>query len=285
MANLVSYESMPVRMTRRVMFSSGHRYWDETRSPEENKTLYGRWASPFNHGHNYLLYVTVEGGIDPETGMVVNIKVIDEIVQRRVVSRFDNRSINDEIPEFKTKSSSLENILEFIWMTLSEPGVLPDSANLVSLRLDETALLYAEKDTTTMTTLTRIYEFAAAHRLNAPSLSLAENIDLFGKCNNPAGHGHNYVLEVTVGGIPDPVTGMLVGIDELDRAVQNKVVDRYDHKNLNVDVPEFLDVNTTSEVVAQTIFSRLSGHLPGKLVRIRLHETARNIFEVSAAGD
>lgn len=133
-----------------------------------------------------------------------------------------------------------------------------------------------------MTTLTRIYEFAAAHRLDAPSLSPAENIALFGKCNNPAGHGHNYLLEVTVQGVPDPQTGMLVDIEALDRTVHELVVDRYDHKNLNSDIPEFTNMNTTSEIVTQTIFSRLAGQVPAKLHRVRLHETARNIFEVNA---
>ncbi len=275
-------DDQTVTMMRRVAFSSGHRYWIPVFSDQQNRSLFGKWASPFNHGHNYVLYISVSGRVEPATGMVVNIKVIDEIIQRLIVNEFDGKSINDEIEFFRDKSSSLENIIDYIWKQLAQPQVLPPSTQLMSIRLDETPLLYAEKNINSMTTLTRIYEFAAAHRLDAPSLSPAENIALFGKCNNPAGHGHNYLLEVTVQGVPDPQTGMLVDIEALDRTVHELVVDRYDHKNLNSDIPEFTNMNTTSEIVTQTIFSRLAGQVPAKLHRVRLHETARNIFEVNA---
>ena len=133
-----------------------------------------------------------------------------------------------------------------------------------------------------MTTLTRTYEFAASHRLDSPVLTHEQNLDIFGKCNNPAGHGHNYLLEVSVSGEPDPLTGMIVNLTDLDLIVNREVVDRYDHKNLNVDIPEFEGRITTSDVVVMEIFDRLKSAVPGKLHRVRLHETARNIFEVSA---
>jgi 6-pyruvoyltetrahydropterin/6-carboxytetrahydropterin synthase len=155
---------------------------------------------------------------------------------------------------------------------------------LVSIKLEETPLLYGELrlQPERKMTLTRVYEFAASHRLHSPSLSDATNIELFGKCNNAAGHGHNYLLEVTVEGVPDEQTGMMVDLGSLDAKVNELVVDRYDHKNFNVDIPEFEGRPTTSELVAQEIFDRLAPALPAKLHRIRLHETARNIFEVEA---
>ena len=130
-------------------------------------------------------------------------------------------------------------------------------------------------------TLTRTYEFAASHRLNASGLTHEENLKLFGKCNNLNGHGHNYVLEVTVGGVPGADSGMLVDLVALDSAVNAAVVDRYDHKNLDQDVPELSGQNTTSEIVALTIFRQLDGKLPATLERVRLWETARNMFEVT----
>ena len=133
-----------------------------------------------------------------------------------------------------------------------------------------------------MTTLTQKFEFAAAHRLHVESLSSEENVRLFGKCNHEHGHGHNYILEVTVTGEIDPVSGMIVSIPELESVVESEIMNRYDHKNLDIDVPELIGKNTTSEVVAQAIFDRLVGKVPGKLVRIRLFETARNVFEVTA---
>jgi len=216
--------------------------------------------------------------------MVVNIKRIDDILKTRIVSQFDGKSINDEIPAFFDRSSSLENLISYICQTLTSPNVLPVEVRLTGLRLEEMPTLSAELDLDqdpTMMTLTRSYEFAASHRLDSPLLSHQENLDLFGKCNNPAGHGHNYVLEVSVSGVPDATSGMILNLTDLDEVVSELVVDRYDHKNLNVDIPEFQGRVTTSEVVALEIFSRLQSKLPGKLQRVRLHETARNIFEVS----
>ncbi len=271
----------PVKLCRRVTFSSGHRYWFDHLSEQQNREVFGQWASPYNHGHNYVLYVTVEGVVDDSTGMVVNIKRIDDILKERVIRQFDQKSINDEIPHFRTNSSCTENLLLYLRDLLNE---MPEGARLTGLKLEETPTLWAEffndKGTWKMT-LTRTYEFAASHRLHAPELPHEKNLELYGKCNNPAGHGHNYILEVTVSGKPDPVTGMIADIGALDARVHELVVDRYDHHNLNEDLPEFAGKITTSEVVAQQIWASLDGSLPGTLERVRLHETARNIFEVA----
>jgi 6-pyruvoyltetrahydropterin/6-carboxytetrahydropterin synthase len=272
-----------VQMTRRVVFSSGHRYWFDSLSAEENHRIFGPWASRFNHGHNYVLDLTVSGTVDPSTGMVVNIKRVDDALKELVVSEFDQRSINDEIPYFQDRAPCLENLLTYIWAKLSPPGALPEECKLERIRLEEMPTFYGELDGRQMT-LTRSYEFAASHRLHSPVLDQATNESLFGKCNNPAGHGHNYILEVTVTGELNTDTGMMTDLASMDKAVESQVVDRYDHKNLNEDLPEFQGKMTTTEIVAQEIFNRLQGNLPAKLTRIRLWETARNMFEVSAAG-
>ncbi|HMS55201.1 MAG TPA: 6-carboxytetrahydropterin synthase [Fimbriimonadaceae bacterium] len=279
-----------IQMTRRVTFSSGHRYWNPSQSLEQNRATFGPWASPFNHGHNYVLEATVQGTVDPKTGMLVNIKIIDDVLRQCVVSDFDQRSLNDEVEEFSTTPPSVENILEVIRHRLTcrqartELTCLPKEVDLVKLTLIETETLYGElvnHENAWKTSLTRTYEFAASHRLHAPNLSQHENDELYGKCNNPAGHGHNYVLEVTVSGTPDPKSGMLCDLGQLDSVVHSEVVDRYDHKNLNEDIPEFRDRVTTSEIVVQEIWSRLDGKVPAKLHRVRLFETARNAFEIS----
>ncbi|MBS1713958.1 MAG: 6-carboxytetrahydropterin synthase [Armatimonadetes bacterium] len=268
-----------VTLTRRVAFSSGHRYWDPDLDEGGNFRLFGRWASRFNHGHNYVLWVSAQGTVDPQTGMVVNIKRIDDVLQERVVERFDQKSINDEVQEFSSRVPSLENLLVYFARELDG---LHGRAALSRLKLEETPLLYGEwAKEDDMTTITRVYEFAASHRLHVPTLTDAENEKLFGKCHNPNGHGHNYVLEVTVTGTPDPKSGFLVDLEHLDAVVQAEIIDRYDHRNLGLDVPELSGLNTTSEVVAGAIFERLKGQVPGRLVRIRLHETARNVFEVT----
>jgi 6-pyruvoyltetrahydropterin/6-carboxytetrahydropterin synthase len=278
-----------VRMARRVTFSSGHRYWLDSLDEAANRKLFGKWASPFNHGHNYALEVTVEGPVEVATGMVLNIKRIDDLLKGRLLHQVDGKSLNDEVAAFKSSPPTLENLMLWIWgiVEASEANAasLPSEVKLIRVRLEETPLFFGELEAAAdryLMTLTRVYEFAASHRLDSPVLSPEENQTLFGKCNNPAGHGHNYVLEVTVKGAPDPRTGMLVDLDALDHQVETLVLARYDHKNLNVDVPELQGVVPTSENVATAIFNTLQNTLPAQLHRVRLHETARNIFEVTS---
>ncbi|MFQ3586626.1 MAG: 6-carboxytetrahydropterin synthase [Fimbriimonadaceae bacterium] len=274
-----------VRLTRRVTFSSGHRYWLTDLTPEENRAVFGRWASPYNHGHNYALEVTIAGTVDPVNGMVVNIKRVDDVLKERILAEFDQKSINDEVEHFRNRAPSIENLLTYFASALPEPiRALPGSPSVEGIRLFETATLYGEWNADPrkpMLTLTRTYEFAASHRLHSEALSAEENVALYGKCNNRAGHGHNYVLEVTVAGDVDPTTGMMVDLGRLDAVVNDRVVERYDHRNLDVDLPEFAGRVTTSEVVVQEIWRALDGHLPARLERVRLYETARNLFEVS----
>ena len=267
-----------VRLSRRITFSSGHRYWIDDLSPDENRELFGAWASRFNHGHNYVLVVTAIGPVEEQSGMVVNIKLIDAVLQERIVAKFDQRSINDEIPEFASRSTSLESLVLYFRDVLRD---LPGGAALDGLRLWESQALYANwNQEDDLVTITRVYEFAAAHRLHIDGLSDDENARLFGKCNNPSGHGHNYVLEVTVGGPMDSATGFVTDISKLDEVVAERVIDRYDHKHLNEDVAELAGKNPTSEVVAIEIFRQLEGAVPGTLESVRLRETARNMFEV-----
>jgi len=137
--------------------------------------------------------------------------------------------------------------------------------------------------------VTRRYEFAASHRLHSEQLSDEENRRLYGKCNNPYGHGHNYVIEVSVRGPADESTGRAVDTALLDGLVRREVVLPFDHHNLNTEVAVFGEVVATSENLGFEICRRLKRNwkdvFPGewpKLEKIRIGETARNIFEVGA---
>jgi 6-pyruvoyltetrahydropterin/6-carboxytetrahydropterin synthase len=124
--------------------------------------------------------------------------------------------------------------------------------------------------------ITRRVEFSASHVCRNPKLSEEENRALFGASANPHGHGHNYVLEVTVEGTPDPVTGMVLDLKHLKEILQREVVDPYDHRFLNREVPPFDSVIPTGENVAVEIWKRLRPHLSGdrgRLHAIRLYET------------
>ena len=125
-------------------------------------------------------------------------------------------------------------------------------------------------------TVTRRVHFNAAHRLQSSELSDEENRRTFGPCNNANFHGHNYELDVSVAGDVDPTTGYVADLGIVKRIVEERVLQRLDHKNLNLDVPEFARLNPTAENIVVVIWRLLDGHLPGRLTRLVLWETPRN---------
>jgi 6-pyruvoyltetrahydropterin/6-carboxytetrahydropterin synthase len=124
--------------------------------------------------------------------------------------------------------------------------------------------------------------FNAAHRLHNSNWDAEKNKTIFGKCNNPNYHGHNYDLTVEVEGEIDPETGYVIDIKILSDIVKEQVTDRFDHKNLNLDVPEFKDLNPTAENIAVVIWNLIREKLDSKFtLTIRLYETERNFVEYS----
>jgi 6-pyruvoyltetrahydropterin/6-carboxytetrahydropterin synthase len=135
--------------------------------------------------------------------------------------------------------------------------------------------------------LTRRYRFPAAHVLRHLGLSDADNARIYGKCANPAGHGHDYGLEITVAGDVDPASGQIVARDRLDALVAERVLDRFGHSLLNAD-PAFAERVPTAENIALAAFAQLAPAIaavrPGaRLVRVRLEETRKNSFETGEA--
>jgi len=127
------------------------------------------------------------------------------------------------------------------------------------------------------TAIHRKEHFNAAHRLHNPKWSDEKNKEIFGKCNNPNFHGHNYDLTVTIIGVVDEETGYVMDTKILSDLIKSQVIDYLDHKNLNLDIPEFKELNPTAEHIAQVIYQRLAPQLKqyGTL-KITLYETARN---------
>ncbi len=127
--------------------------------------------------------------------------------------------------------------------------------------------------------LGRRYRFSASHRLHSSKLSEEENRRVYGKCNNPYGHGHNYVVEVSVSGPVDPATGMIANLADLDGFVEREVIEPFDHKSLNEDVSAFRENVPTTENICKEIFERLKHFPMAKLERVRVEETGNNTFE------
>lgn len=134
-------------------------------------------------------------------------------------------------------------------------------------------------DDTVKVQLGRRYRFAASHRLHTAQLSEEENCRVFGKCNNPYGHGHNYVVEVLLSGEIDTATGMIANLADLDSFVAREVLEPFDHKSLNEDVAAFREAVPTTENLCIEIFRRLKAFPLAKLESVRIEETSNNSFE------
>jgi len=128
--------------------------------------------------------------------------------------------------------------------------------------------------------LSRVYFFSSAHRLNSPKLSEAENVEIYDKCNNIHGHGHDYKVEVTVKGLPDNDTGMIISLSKLDSIVDS-LIKKLDHKHLDYEVVYFRENLSTGEVIVQFIWEELNRKIPdGLLYHLKLWETNNNYFEI-----
>jgi 6-pyruvoyltetrahydropterin/6-carboxytetrahydropterin synthase len=131
--------------------------------------------------------------------------------------------------------------------------------------------------------LNRRYRFSASHRLHSEELSEEENRECYGKCNNPYGHGHNYIVEVTLSGEVDPITGMVCNLGDLDSFMRGELIDRFDESNLNEDELFRGDIPTT-EAVCKRIFNYVANNFSyAKLERVRVEETSHNAFEYHGA--
>ena len=271
-------------LTRRCTFNAGHVYRGGGLSREELERTFGAAAAPSGHGHDYVLEVTVEGDVSGRDGMVVNIKDLDAVL-KKLLAPLDHRMLNESCPEFRDAVPTSERLAQVLWSRLPQTV---GAARLTALRLEEHPGLYValEGKEPHMVYLTRAIEFATAHRLHAPELSDAENARIYGKCNNPHGHGHNYVAEVTVKGRPDPRSGIVVDLGKFEALLEQEIEARLDHKHLNLDTPYFAKQVPTAENIARVIWELLEQKIPAcrengkvELHRVRLIETARSWFD------
>ena len=272
-------------ITRRACFSSSHRYWLPELSADDNAARFGPCALAPGHGHNYELIVSMAGALDAD-GMVLNLSDVKHAIRSEVTGQLDFRFLNEAWPEFDLSQPqgclpTTEALVRVIWQRLSPH--LP----LVALRLHESQTLWADYLGHGMDAyLTIRTHFAAAHRLARPELSQEENEAIYGKCARPHGHGHNYLVDVTVRGPIDARTGMVCDLAALQRLVDDLVVEPFDHTFLNKDVPHFVDCVPTAENIALHIADKLSSPIRAigaQLHKVRLQESPNNAAEVYAA--
>ncbi|MFM7427357.1 MAG: 6-carboxytetrahydropterin synthase [Elainella sp.] len=264
-------------INRRAQFSASHRYWLPELSEAENRERFGRCAQAPGHGHNYVLYVAMEGDLD-EYGMVLNLSDVKQVIKREVTSQLDFAYLNDAWPEFQQTLPTTENMARLIWQKLAPH--LP----LVNIQLFEHPELWADYEGNGMEAyLTISTHFSAAHRLARPDLSFEQNSEIYGKCARVNGHGHNYHVEITIKGEIDPRTGMIADLVAFQKAVDDLVVEPLDHTFLNKDIPYFEQVVPTAENIAVYIRDVLVEpirQIGAQLHKVKLIESPNNSCEV-----
>jgi 6-pyruvoyltetrahydropterin/6-carboxytetrahydropterin synthase len=278
----------PCVITRRACFSASHLYRLPELSEAENQRRFGPCSLAPGHGHNYELIVAMGGPLDAD-GMVLNLSEVKHAIRREVIDPLDYRFLNEAWPEFDLRRGE-GRLPTTEALALAIRHRLSPHLPLVSLRLYEQPSLWVDvlagptPDPMEAFLSIRTH-FAAAHRLARPELSQAENEVIYGKCARPHGHGHNYLLDVTVRGSIDPRTGMVCDLALLQKLVEELVVEPFDHTFLNKDVPHFATTVPTAENIALHIADRLRGPIAtsgAHLHRVRLQESPNNAAEVFA---
>jgi 6-pyruvoyltetrahydropterin/6-carboxytetrahydropterin synthase len=245
------------RLTRQVRFALNAMPDRQLSGPASNG--FAGFPSLTGLGHYLELDVTLTGALNPASGYLRNIKEVDDMVRQLAIPLFQTRVESD------TFGGGAGMLLDtFVRLARAWPGATLDA---LVLHLSPYLHLSVHSMEPAMVRLSQTFEFSASHRLHNPELSEAENRATFGKCNNPHGHGHNYQLRVTLAGTPD-ANGVLFPVPELERIVNRQVIDHLDHRNLNVELPEFRQTNPSVEHIAQVIYRRLADSLRGAAVRL-----------------
>ena len=237
-------------------------------SPRHN--TFAAWPAMRGLGRYYEVAVVCRGEADPDTGYFINIKHIDTAVREHALPRLRGAIDDDRTAAETPMGRLMRDLLQAVQPPLS------GSVVSLSLGLTPTLSLTIESHAMHEVILKQRYEFSAAHRLHVSTLSDEENRATFGKCNNPAGHGHNYQIEVAAR-CPIDDAGRTLDPAELDAAVDRHVIEALDHKHLNRDVPQFADRNPSVEHIVQVVWSLLEGRLPGRatLDEVTVWETGK----------
>lgn len=259
-----------IRLTREVRFSVDRDWAGHIEPGRAVTNAWAGWPSAVGLVPFLQLRASVVGDPHPITGYLCNITEIDRLLREHAIPYIAQR-----LSEHGWRASA-ECMLRQLWSRV-QPHT-PPPATLTDLELLATPYLRyrVSIEDAEMVHLTQQFEFSAAHRLHCESLSADENHRTFGKCNNPNGHGHNYVVEVTVSAAPDDATGTVIPLPRFERIVKERVIDVLDHTHLNIDTHEFAHVNPSVENIARVIFGMLSPHVaPARLSNVRVYETPK----------
>ncbi len=243
-------------------FSAARQTMSPHLSAEENNALFGTAASPHGHGHHYRARLSFREETRPG-------EVAECLSDLR--AELDHKNLNHEVPGLQDLPKTTESLAHYLHARVS--AQLP----LHRVRLHERADFFAEYWSGGHFFLGLQRPFSAAHRLHAPALSTEENVALYGKCNNPRGHGHRYLVEATIDGSYDERSGTLYDFlafgDGIDRALAP-----WQDKHLDLETEEFREKPSTGENIVRALWPKCNARLDDRLIRLRLWETPNNRF-------
>lgn len=251
-------------------FSAARQTMSPHLSAAENEALFGAASSPYGHGHHYRARLSVRGeagaqaqplGSEPELAQCL----------ASLRAELDHKNLNHEVPGLTNRPKTTECLAQYLHERVA--AVFP----IHRVRLHERADFFAEYWPDGNFFLGMQRPFSAAHRLHAPSLSAAENLSLYGKCNNPRGHGHHYLTEATIGGPYDERSGTLYGFSALFHGIE-AALQPWQNKHLDIETEEFRATPSTGENIVRVLWPKFNARLDDRLTRLRLWETPNNRF-------
>jgi len=266
-----------IRLSREIRFAlvSPDELSEQLANPEQ-KNSWAAWPITNRIAPQLRMSAIVEGEADPVTGYLCNVTLIDTALRTFVNDHLIPLLSSESLNKLPNSETVLRQAIEF----MAEQRL--DNANLISVSLHLSPFLSfrIELGAPNMIQLTHQFEFSAAHRMHCDSMSAEENVATFGKCNNPAGHGHNYVVEVSVARevAADASDERVIAPGQLAAIVNQNVIDRLDHRNLNEDIEYFAKVNPSVENICAAVFGWLKSDIESEgcqLSEVKVFETPK----------
>jgi 6-pyruvoyltetrahydropterin/6-carboxytetrahydropterin synthase len=251
-------------------FSAARKTMSPQLSAEENARLFGQ--ATWIHGHNYRVRLTYRSpkAFSAQDRPLVRYDAIDACLHA-LQDELEHRYLNEDVAGLANRPITTESLGDYIFRRASSMTPLD------RLRLHERADFFAEVWKNRAVFLATRMVFYAAHRLCAATLSDAENAKLYGKCNNPLGHGHGYLTETTIGGDYDERSGMLYDFVALRKAIQESL-EPWQDRHLDLETEDFRNAPSTGENIVRALWPKIDNRLNQQLIRLRLWETANNRF-------
>jgi 6-pyruvoyltetrahydropterin/6-carboxytetrahydropterin synthase len=243
------------RLTREVRFAISADQSRETAAANR----YAGYPPVTALGPWFALQLTLVGELDPQTQYLTNIKQIDSVVRERAIKLIADAA---RAPAPLFPGRLIAELFEHL-----QSGWQRGTLEALRLVLSPYVSVSAHAEELPMTRMSEKFEFSASHRLHSPQLTDEQNRARYGKCNNPAGHGHNYEVQVILVGTPD-ARGLLMEIPGFEQIVHQTVIERFDHKNLNAEVPEFHELVPTVENISRVIYRLLAPKLQTATCRL-----------------